>query len=75
MERVKQKHKSIQESRATPYDKEGDRFWSDWKNGFDIASHWDKENHQFRNRQQQRIRERNDIVYQKTWSKFCVKPS
>jgi hypothetical protein len=41
-ERIRQKHRSIQEARLTAYDKENDNFWKDWRTGYEIAAIWNK---------------------------------
>jgi hypothetical protein len=74
-ERIRQKHRNIQESRSAAYDKENDSFWGEWRTGFEIASAWNKESKESRSRYQQRVKERNDNIYTTTWQKHLPKPT
>jgi hypothetical protein len=70
MDRIKQKHRSVLESRTAAYDRDNDLFWSQWKNGFDIAAMWDKENSESRTRYEQRVKERSEHIYSRPWNKY-----
>lgn len=73
MDRIKQKFRSMMETRTAAYDRDNDQFWADWKSGFEIASMWDKENVDSRTRYEQRVKERSDNLYSKAWTRYYNK--